>query len=1036
MALQRVRSNMLANNFTLDDDQGLIVGSGNNIYIDTVNNRVGINTNSPTHDFTVSGNIYVSGNITAGGDIQLGDSDTDTITISAEIGSDILPNIDNTYDLGSASKVWAEVHATTFRGDGSQLTGLTSTLNDVLVNGNTTALNIVSTGDITATNFIGDGSQLTGLASTLNDILGNGNTTALNIVSTGDITAANFIGDGSQLTGLASTLDEVTTNGATTTNSITVGDLIVNSTNAIGLPVGTTAQRPTAANGLMRFNSTLLEFEGYNGTEWGALGGGGATYSTSAPTVNLSEGDLWFDTGTTGELYVYSGTEWLSVTGAGGTAFYQRSFTGDNTTTVFNVYGTGSGTVLVYINGIFVTSPDDYSYSSGSVTFVTAPALNDEINVLVYGSTTGISLDINSLTDVSAASPSTGQVLKWTGTSWTPQADNSPTGDANRIVYDLSDPNNSVVLTSGGAATPATYRGDVVDNNGTVIVDVSSTNTTFTGGLLGNTYGDVYNPTGANKILESGTGNLDSVLTVDTANATTLNATTTNISGIATFTGSSVDFTGTTTMGSWNGPVYDRTGGTLIIEDNATPKPIVHADLDGDVTGTVSSISNHTTTDLTEGTNLYYTDTRVSSYLTNNDYDTATNIIAAITDSAPSTLDTLNELAAALGDDPNFATTTASNIADKLSLAGGTMTGDLDVGGTLTTNRLKVEDNGSADPIVVIRADDNSPWALNIGNDSYDSYEKVGHLFYQGSDGDTYYQSRGSGEYVDFKFQQNDGSTSRTQITIDAVGDVVLASDYYLFWGVDGSDRPGLLGDNTNKVLQFHNNGSERMRIDSSGNVGIGTDLPAHKLHIADATTPEIIVEDTTNNVKAVLGADNSVGRIGTDTNHPVTFRTNDTERMRISTAGHVTMPYQPSFRAGRNGNYVAGNNNDIVFNLTSGTQLFNTGGHYSTSTGLFTAPVAGSYMFHAVVIWGPGVPEGTDMADSFRFVYNGTKFHYSERRAEYVNGSTGNGGYYVDHGTCIVKMNANDTIGVRSQETIGVHGNSQYTTFQGQLLG
>ena len=33
MALQRVRSNMLANNFTLDDDQGLIVGSGNNIYI-------------------------------------------------------------------------------------------------------------------------------------------------------------------------------------------------------------------------------------------------------------------------------------------------------------------------------------------------------------------------------------------------------------------------------------------------------------------------------------------------------------------------------------------------------------------------------------------------------------------------------------------------------------------------------------------------------------------------------------------------------------------------------------------------------------------------------------------------------------------------------------------------------------------------------------------------------------------------------------------------------------------------------------------
>ena len=85
---------------------------------------------------------------------------------------------------------------------------------------------------------------------------------------------------------------------------------------------------------------------------------------------------------------------------------------------------------------------------------------------------------------------------------------------------------------------------------------------------------------------------------------------------------------------------------------------------------------------LPEGTtNLYYTDARVSNYLSANDYDTATNITASITDSAPATLDTLNELAAALGDDPNFATTVTNSIAEKLPLAGGTMTGDLNVGG-------------------------------------------------------------------------------------------------------------------------------------------------------------------------------------------------------------------------------------------------------------------------------------------------------------------------------------------------------------------
>ena len=160
---------------------------------------------------------------------------------------------------------------------------------------------------------------------------------------------------------------------------------------------------------------------------------------------------------------------------------------------------------------------------------------------------------------------------------------------ATKVGYNLADETDatSIVLNPGDASTPATYRGDVVDNSGNVIVDVSSTSTTFTGGLVGNVYGDVYNPTGANKILESGTGNLDSALTVDSATATTLNAGTTNISGIATFTGGSADFTGTTTIGNWNGAVYDRTGSTLIIDDTAVPKPIVYANIQGGVVGDV-----------------------------------------------------------------------------------------------------------------------------------------------------------------------------------------------------------------------------------------------------------------------------------------------------------------------------------------------------------------------------------------------------------------------------------------------------------------
>ena len=76
------------------------------------------------------------------------------------------------------------------------------------------------------------------------------------------------------------------------------------------------------------------------------------------------------------------------------------------------------------------------------------------------------------------------------------------------------------------------------------------------------------------------------------------------------------------------------------------------------------------TDDLAEGsTNLFYTDTRVSTYLSTNGYDTASNIVASIVDTAPTTLDTLNELAAALGDDPNFATTVTNSIATKFNSA-------------------------------------------------------------------------------------------------------------------------------------------------------------------------------------------------------------------------------------------------------------------------------------------------------------------------------------------------------------------------------
>jgi len=50
--------------------------------------------------------------------------------------------------------------------------------------------------------------------------------------------------------------------------------LAVSATDAILMPVGTTAQRPTGATGYIRYNTTLSSFEGYNGSAWGSIGGG------------------------------------------------------------------------------------------------------------------------------------------------------------------------------------------------------------------------------------------------------------------------------------------------------------------------------------------------------------------------------------------------------------------------------------------------------------------------------------------------------------------------------------------------------------------------------------------------------------------------------------------------------------------------------------------------------------------------------------------------------------------------------------------
>lgn len=123
---------------------------------------------------------------------------------------------------------------------------------------------------------------------------------------------------------------------------------------------------------------------------------------------------------------------------------------------------------------------------------------------------------------------------------------------------------------------------------------------------------------------------------------------------------------------------------------------------DTDIYATNSSLSAHES----DTTNVHgIADTNelaTKSYADNAASTAAANLV----DSAPSTLDTLNELAAALGDDANFSTTVTNSIADKVSKSGG----DTITVSSGSTIPLTIQNNGTGNSLVINDEDsDSSP---------------------------------------------------------------------------------------------------------------------------------------------------------------------------------------------------------------------------------------------------------------------------------------------------------------------------------------
>ena len=288
---------------------------------------------------------------------------------------------------------------------------------------------------------------------------------------------------------------------------------------------------------------------------------------------------------------------------------------------------------------------------------------------------------------------------------------------------------------------------------------------------------------------------------------------------------------GATTL-FYNGSPKIATTNTGVTVTGTATATAFSGPLTGNVTGQVSDISNHDTGDLTEGANLYYTtarfntafggkstsdlsegtnlyytdaraDARISNALKDEDNmasNSATHVpsqqsvkayvdteVAGLVDGSPAALDTLNELAAALGDDANFSTTVTDSIGTKLAKASNLS--DLTNAGTARTN-------------------------LGLGTAATTSSTDYATAT-QGSKADTAY---GWGNHADAGY-------GTSNLTIGSGADQAMAGNTSLTTTLGGlTDVDATTGLANDKILKYNSTDSEWQVADDAGGITL-TDI-------------------------------------------------------------------------------------------------------------------------------------------------------------------------------------------------------------------
>jgi len=233
--------------------------------------------------------------------------------------------------------------------------------------------------------------SLTGNVLSLAGVSANG---LLTITTAGSVGATSITGTANQI---------AVTNGDAVSGAPTVGladNVVLPGTASATLPIGTTANRPVSSvNGMVRYNSTTVGFEGYSGGAWGPIGGGGTVSSITAGT------------GLSGGTITTSGT--ISITATGVTA---GSYT--YPTLAINAQGqvTSAANGTAPVTSITGTAGAITAVGFPAVTLNLASALDFSGKTISDGSYTGATINNSTIGNTT---PSTGAFTTISTTSGT-----------------------------------------------------------------------------------------------------------------------------------------------------------------------------------------------------------------------------------------------------------------------------------------------------------------------------------------------------------------------------------------------------------------------------------------------------------------------------------------------------------------------------------------------------------------------------------------------------------------------------------------